>query len=239
MPPGRCRSSTSRRSRRASPPICGAGSMRCWRIASSSLAPRFLNSSSGCAAFCGAAHCVAVSLRHRRVADRADGGGHRAAATRCSCPPSPTPRPPKCRCCWARRRCSSMSIRGPSRSTRRILRRGSPRCGRAGKLRPRALIGVDLFGQPADWPALREIAQRGGICSRSTTARRVLAPRCTASGSGARRMRRRSASSPRSRSAPMATAARCSPRAPTAPRCIAACARTARAARATRCCAPA
>jgi dTDP-4-amino-4,6-dideoxygalactose transaminase len=30
---------------------------------------------------------------------------------------------------------------------------------RAGtKLRPCALIGVDLFGQPADWPALREIA---------------------------------------------------------------------------------
>lgn len=30
----------------------------------------------------------------------------------------------------------------------------------AGKLRPRALIGVDLFGQPADWPALSAIAQR-------------------------------------------------------------------------------
>jgi len=29
-----------------------------------------------------------------------------------------------------------------------------------GRLRPRALIGVDLFGQPADWPALRAIAQR-------------------------------------------------------------------------------
>jgi dTDP-4-amino-4,6-dideoxygalactose transaminase len=27
-----------------------------------------------------------------------------------------------------------------------------------GKLRPRAVIGVDLFGQPADWPALRAIA---------------------------------------------------------------------------------
>jgi UDP-2-acetamido-2-deoxy-ribo-hexuluronate aminotransferase len=31
---------------------------------------------------------------------------------------------------------------------------------RAGKLRPRALIGVDLFGQPADWPALSAIARR-------------------------------------------------------------------------------
>ena len=29
-----------------------------------------------------------------------------------------------------------------------------------GKLRPRAIIGVDLFGQPADWPALTEIARR-------------------------------------------------------------------------------
>ena len=28
----------------------------------------------------------------------------------------------------------------------------------AGKLRPRAIVGVDLFGQPADWPALREVA---------------------------------------------------------------------------------
>jgi UDP-2-acetamido-2-deoxy-ribo-hexuluronate aminotransferase len=30
----------------------------------------------------------------------------------------------------------------------------------AGKLKPRALIGVDLFGQPADWPALSAIATR-------------------------------------------------------------------------------
>jgi dTDP-4-amino-4,6-dideoxygalactose transaminase len=28
----------------------------------------------------------------------------------------------------------------------------------AGRLRPRAIIGVDLFGQPADWPALQAIA---------------------------------------------------------------------------------
>ncbi len=28
----------------------------------------------------------------------------------------------------------------------------------AGRLRPRALIGVDLFGQPADWPALSALA---------------------------------------------------------------------------------
>ncbi len=29
---------------------------------------------------------------------------------------------------------------------------------KAGRLRPRAIIGVDLFGQPADWPQLRRIA---------------------------------------------------------------------------------
>ena len=33
----------------------------------------------------------------------------------------------------------------------------------AGKLRPRAIIGVDLFGQPADWPALVDIARRHGL----------------------------------------------------------------------------
>jgi dTDP-4-amino-4,6-dideoxygalactose transaminase len=33
----------------------------------------------------------------------------------------------------------------------------------AGKLRPRALIGVDLFGQPADWPALNAIASAEGL----------------------------------------------------------------------------
>jgi dTDP-4-amino-4,6-dideoxygalactose transaminase len=30
----------------------------------------------------------------------------------------------------------------------------------AGKLKPRAIIGVDLFGQPADWPALVAIARK-------------------------------------------------------------------------------
>ena len=34
---------------------------------------------------------------------------------------------------------------------------------RAGVLRARAVIGVDLFGQPADWPGLREIAEREGL----------------------------------------------------------------------------
>ncbi len=33
----------------------------------------------------------------------------------------------------------------------------------AGHLRPRALVGVDLFGQPADWPALRTVAEQEGL----------------------------------------------------------------------------
>jgi UDP-2-acetamido-2-deoxy-ribo-hexuluronate aminotransferase len=33
----------------------------------------------------------------------------------------------------------------------------------AGRLRPRAVIGVDLFGQPAPWPALQAIARRDGL----------------------------------------------------------------------------
>ena len=33
----------------------------------------------------------------------------------------------------------------------------------AGRLRPRALVGVDLFGQPADWPALNRIAGALGL----------------------------------------------------------------------------
>ncbi len=32
-----------------------------------------------------------------------------------------------------------------------------------GALRPRAIIGVDLFGQPADWPAIRAIAEQEGL----------------------------------------------------------------------------
>jgi len=32
-----------------------------------------------------------------------------------------------------------------------------------GKLVPRAIIGVDLFGQPADWDAIQAIAQREGL----------------------------------------------------------------------------
>ena len=48
----------------------------------------------------------------------------------------------------------------------------------AGKLRPRALIGVDLFGQPADWPAIvRHRRRRESVHARRSGAkfRRVVA----------------------------------------------------------------
>jgi dTDP-4-amino-4,6-dideoxygalactose transaminase len=32
-----------------------------------------------------------------------------------------------------------------------------------GRLRPRAVVGVDLFGRPADWPALQEICRAEGM----------------------------------------------------------------------------
>ncbi|MCQ4162144.1 DegT/DnrJ/EryC1/StrS family aminotransferase [Roseomonas sp. GC11] len=32
-----------------------------------------------------------------------------------------------------------------------------------GRLRPRAVVGVDLFGRPADWPALQDICAREGM----------------------------------------------------------------------------
>ena len=46
----------------------------------------------------------------------------------------------------------------------------------AGKLRPRAIIGVDLFGQPADWPGIARIAAAEGLytlddCAQSFGAR--------------------------------------------------------------------
>src|SRR5271168_1541228 len=42
----------------------------------------------------------------------------------------------------------------PAHLTRRI-----EQVRTAGQLKPRAIIGVDLFGQPADWPALQAIAR--------------------------------------------------------------------------------
>lgn len=59
-----------------------------------------------------------------------------------------------------------------------------------GRLRPRAVIGVDLFGLPADWPAIEAICARTA-CSPSTTRRRPSGRRCMAGGWGGGAGRRR------------------------------------------------
>jgi len=43
------------------------------------------------------------------------------------------------------------------------LRRRIADVERAGELKPRAIIGVDLLGQPADWPGIQEIAGAKGL----------------------------------------------------------------------------
>ena len=52
--------------------------------------------------------------------------------------------------------------RRPSTSTSPISSAASRWCRREGRLRPRAVVGVDLFGLPADWPAIEAICARAG-----------------------------------------------------------------------------
>ena len=109
---------------------------------------------------------------------------------------------------------------------------------RRGRLRPAMLIGVDLFGQPADWPALRAIAAGEGLyalddCAQSFGA--ALGGRAAGDRGGchrhqllplqaARRLWRRRRAVHRGRRPRRALPRRCAP--------------MARAPRATRCCAP-
>ena len=108
----------------------------------------------------------------------------------------------------------------------------------AGALKPRAVIGVDLSASPPIGPRCWT-SPGATACSCWTTWRRALAPRCMDGPSAARRMRPRPVSFLPSRWAPMAMAARCSPKARTGPNCIAAYEPTAKARPAMRCCAPA
>jgi UDP-2-acetamido-2-deoxy-ribo-hexuluronate aminotransferase len=43
------------------------------------------------------------------------------------------------------------------------LERRVERVAREGKLRPRAVVGVDLYGLPADWPAIRALCAKHGM----------------------------------------------------------------------------
>ena len=84
-------------------------------------------------------------------------------ATRCSCRASPSPRRPRS-WRWPRpSRCSSTSIPTPTISTSPASKRRSPWSRREGRLKPRAIIPVDLFGLAADYAAIDAIAEREGL----------------------------------------------------------------------------
>ena len=236
-PAHRSRSSTSRRSRHALRRNCGGGSMPCWRTASSSSAPKSPNWKPQLAAFCGAKHCVVVSsgTDALQIAMMAEGIGHGDAVFLPAFTYTATAEVPLV--LGATPVFVDVDPRtfqmDPAHLERRIAE-----VRRAGKLRPRAVIGVDLFGQPADWPALRAIAQREDLFTLDDLAQ-SFGCHITVTRSARQRTPPRPASSRPSRSAPTATPVRCSRKATGARSCIAACARTARARRATRCCTPA
>ena len=82
---------------------------------------------------------------------------------------------------------------------------------RDGKLKPRVVMPVDLFGQPADYAALEPIIKREKLLMLCDTAQGFGALVAIASARARSAMRRRRASSRRNRSAVTATAARASP----------------------------
>ena len=233
------RSSTSRPSRRASPRALrarldrGAGALP--------VHPRAGGGGAGgrLAAFCGAAHCVAVSSGTDaiQIALMAEGIGRGDAVFLPAFTYTATAEVPLvlgATPVFVRCRSAHVPDRSGAASHARIAevraRRAAAAAGadRRGSVRP-----AGGLARPAG-----DRRARGPVHARRS-ARRASAHAARAAARAPRPTRPRPASSPPSRSAPMATAARCSPRVPNAPRCIAACARTARARPATRCCAPA
>jgi dTDP-4-amino-4,6-dideoxygalactose transaminase len=87
------------------------------------------------------------------------------------------------------------------------LARAIPVARRQG-LKPKAVIPVDLFGLPADHDGVRAIAERKIFSSLTMPPRRSAQP-TTARNSARSGLRPRPASFPQSRSAVLATAARC------------------------------
>ena len=180
------------------------------------------------AAYCGARHCVGVSsgTDALQIAMMAEGIGPGDAVFLPAFTYTATAEVPLLLGCG--RRCSWMSMRGRFRSTRGTLRTGSRRCARRGGLRPRAQIGVDLFGQPADWPALNAVAEQEGLFTIDDLAQSFGArparrqTRYPGAGDGDELL------SQQARWAPTAMAGRCSQTATSARRCIAACAAMAR-----------
>lgn len=116
------------------------------------------------AAFCGAAHCVAVSsgTDALQIALMAEGIGRGDAVFLPAFTYTATAEVPLV--LGATPVFVDVDPRtfqiDPAHLKRRIAE-----VKRAGKLKPRALIGVDLFGQPADWPALNAIAAEEGLAT--------------------------------------------------------------------------
>ncbi len=123
------------------------------------LGPEVAELETALAAFCGAKHCVSVSSGTDaiQIAFMAEGIGHGDAVFLPAFTYTATAEVPLV--LGATPVFVDVDPRtfqmDPAHLERRVAE-----VRRAGKLRPRAVIGVDLFGQPADWPALRAIAQR-------------------------------------------------------------------------------
>lgn len=114
------------------------------------------------AAFCGAAHCVSVSsgTDALQIAMMAEGIGRGDAVFLPAFTYTATAEVPLVLgatpvFCDVDPRTFQIDPGG--------LRRRVAEVRAAGRLRPRALVGVDLFGQPADWPALGEVARAEGL----------------------------------------------------------------------------
>jgi len=126
------------------------------------LGPEVAELEEGLAAFCGARHCVTVSsgTDALQIALMAEGIGHGDAVFLPAFTYTATAEVPLL--LGATPVFVDIDPRtfqiDPASLEARIARVRS-----SGRLRPRAIIGVDLFGQPADWPALNLIAAREGL----------------------------------------------------------------------------
>ena len=126
------------------------------------LGPEVAELEAALAAFCGAAHCVAVSsgTDALQIAMMAEGIGRGDAVFLPAFTYTATAEVPLvlgATPVFVDVDPATFQI-DPSHLAARI-----DAVAHAGRLRPRAIVGVDLFGQPADWPAIAAIAARHGL----------------------------------------------------------------------------